>query len=214
LKTRLKLAAQTVAAIVVAPLTILHAIAYPTLGDSLFAACSQFLSLLPGKTGSYLRIGFYRFAMQRCSKDCFIGFGTLFSQRDTIIEVGVYIGPQCNIGACHIGRDTLVASGVHIMSGTEQHRFAMLDTPIRDQGGVLKPVSIGNDCWLGNGALIMADVGAQCVVGAGAVVSRALEPLTVAAGNPARPIRMRGARQMPGDHCAGPGVGSTTPRAD
>ena len=191
MKAVLKKIVQWIAATVVSPLTILHACAYPILGDTLFAACSQLLSILPGKTGSYLRIGFYRFAMKRCAADCFIGFGSLFSQRATEIGPGVYIGPQCNIGACQIGRDTLIASGVHIMSGAEQHRFAALDTPIRDQGGVFTPVSIGEDSWVGNGALVLADIGDQCVVGAGAVVTRALQPQSIAVGNPARPIRTR-----------------------
>jgi acetyltransferase-like isoleucine patch superfamily enzyme len=175
-----------------APLSLLCLATAPLTGDNLFTACSQLLSLLPGKTGSYLRIGFYRFTLRHCAPDCFIGFGTLFFQRNTIIESGVYIGPQCNIGACRIHRNCLIASGVHIMSGAEQHRFAALDTPIRDQGGRLKPVTIGEDCWIGNGTLIMADVEAQCVIGAGSVVTRPVPALTVAAGHPAKPIRQRG----------------------
>ncbi|EED33940.1 transferase hexapeptide repeat containing protein [gamma proteobacterium NOR5-3] len=156
-----------------------------------FVGCSQLLSLVPGKTGSYLRIAFFRFAMKKCHRDCFIGFGTLFSQRDTVICKGVYIGPQCNIGACRIGQHTLIASGVHIMSGTGQHRFDDLETPIRDQGGHFETVTIGEDCWLGNASLIMAHVGDKTVVGAGSVVNKPLDVYVIAAGNPARVLKTR-----------------------
>lgn len=159
--------------------------------EGFFIALSQALSLLPGKTGSYLRIAYYRVAMSRCAPSCFIGFGTLFSQRDTHIGSGVYIGPQCNIGACRIGNDTLIASGVHIMSGSEQHRFDDVDTPIRDQGGEYKPVTIGRDCWIGNGALILADIGDKAIIGAGSVVTKPIEAYAIAAGNPARVLRSR-----------------------
>ncbi|MEO1080742.1 MAG: acyltransferase [Pseudomonadota bacterium] len=179
------------AAIVVAPVTLLCLATAPWFGDDIFAACSQLLSLLPGKTGSYLRIGFYRFTLRYCAPDCFIGFGTVMSQRDTVIESGVYIGPQCNIGACRIGAHCLIASGVHVMSGAEQHRFVRLDTPIREQGGALNPVAIGEDCWIGNGSLVMADIEAQCVIGAGSVVTRPISERSIAVGNPARAIRER-----------------------
>lgn len=182
---------RVLAALVVAPVTLLCLATAPWFGDDIFAACSQMLSLLPGKTGSYLRIGFYRFTLRSCAQDCFIGFGTVMSQRDTVIGSGVYIGPQCNIGACRIGAHCLIASGVHVMSGTEQHRFVRLDTPIREQGGALNPVAIGEDCWIGNGSLVMADIEAQCVIGAGSVVTRPIPERSIAVGNPARAIRER-----------------------
>jgi acetyltransferase-like isoleucine patch superfamily enzyme len=191
-KQQLKATARALAALAVSPVTLLDLCTAPFAGDTVFTALSQLLSLLPGKTGSYLRVGFYRFAMRHCDPDCFIGFGTLFAQRDTMIGKGVYIGPQCNIGASRIGAHSLIASGVHIMSGTEQHYFARLDRPIREQGGVFTPVDIGEDCWIGNGVLVMADIGRGSVVGAGSVVTRDLGALSIAVGNPARVLRQRG----------------------
>jgi acetyltransferase-like isoleucine patch superfamily enzyme len=157
--------------------------------DSLFSTFSQFLCLIPGKFGSYLRAGFYRFTMKTCSADAVVSFLTLFSQRDTEISTGVYIGPQCNIGKCKIGQDTLLGSGVHIMSGKGQHKFSDLSKPIKDQGGVFSKVMIGSGSWLGNGSLIMANVGNHCVVAAGAVVIDDVADYSIVAGNPAKVIK-------------------------
>lgn len=151
------------------------------------------LSLLPGKTGSFLRTGFYRFTMKNCDPNVVIGFATLFSQRNTSIDKSVYIGPQCNIGSCHVGKNTLLGSGVHIMSGKGQHNFDELSTPIKDQGGTFNKVTIGKDCWVGNGALIMANIGNHCVIAAGSVVIDDIPDFAIAAGNPAKIIKMRNA---------------------
>ncbi len=159
--------------------------------DSLFAGFSQLLSLIPGKTGSYLRIGFFRSAMTLCSKNCVISFLVLFAQRDTEIESGVYIGPGCNIGSSKIGKNTLLGSSVHVMSGKDQHKFVDLDIPIKDQGGILQKITIGEDCWVGNGALILANVGKKCIVGSGSVVVNHIPDFSIVAGNPAKLIKSR-----------------------
>jgi acetyltransferase-like isoleucine patch superfamily enzyme len=159
--------------------------------DGLFAGYAQLMSLIPGKIGSYLRNSFYRLTMNQCDEGVVISFGTLFSQRDTDIGTGTYIGPQCNFGSCAVGKDCLIGSGVHILSGKRQHAIGDLDTPIREQGGELTKVKIGDDCWIGNGAIIMADVGSQCVIAAGAVVVDAVEDRTIVGGNPAQLIRRR-----------------------
>jgi len=159
--------------------------------DNVFWTISQFLSLLPGIIGNYTRKSFYRYSMSSCDKDCSILFGTIFSQSDTEIGKGVYIGPNCNIGRCRIEKYCTLGSNVHIMSGKHQHSFGDLETPIQEQGGTLKKVVIGEDTWIGNCALIMANVGKKCIIGAGAVVTRDLEDFSIAAGNPAKVLRKR-----------------------
>jgi len=159
--------------------------------DGLFATYSQAMSLLPGKVGSYLRNSFYRLTMTACDDGVVFSFGALFSQRDTEIGAGTYIGPQCNIGSCSVGKDCLIGSGVHILSGKRQHAIGDLDTPIREQGGKLTKVRIGHDCWIGNGAIVMSDVGDQCVIAAGAVVVEPVTDRVIVGGNPAIVIRER-----------------------
>lgn len=180
------------AVLAVSPILLIYFILKPFSGtDALLMGFGQFMSLFPGKVGSFLRIAFYRFTLEHCGEDSVIYFGTLFSQVGTSIGKGVYIGAQCNVGLCDIGDNVLFGSGVHIMSGKKQHGFADTDTRIQDQPGQYTKISIGEDSWIGNGALVMANVGAKCIVGAGSVVSDDVPDYSIVAGNPARIIKSR-----------------------
>lgn len=54
-----------------------------------------------------------------------------------------------------------------------------------------KEIAIGDDCWIGGGAVICPGVilGRRVVVGAGSVVTKSFPDDVVVAGNPARVIR-------------------------
>jgi virginiamycin A acetyltransferase len=109
----------------------------------------------------------------------------------------VYIGSYCLLGDVRIGRDTLIADHVCIPSGGGQHGLARLDVPVREQEGEFRTINIGLDCWIGSGAVILADVGDHCVVAAGSVVTKPVEDYQIAAGVPARPIGDRRVAQLP-----------------
>ena len=160
--------------------------------DGTFQAFSQLTSLVPGKVGIYIRAAFYRLACTDTSDDISIGFLTLLSHWDTTIREGVYIGPQCNIGKCTIGKNTLIGSGVHILSGSRQHNFEQTDLPIKQQGGHFEKVTIGEDCWIGNGSIVMVDMDSQTILAAGSVATKPIPGTCIAAGNPAKVIRSRG----------------------
>ena len=192
MRSRIKRVCHVFATLLMMPVLMFHYL-HCKVGErnACLAGVSQLLSLLPGTAGSYLRAAFYRHAMQHCSQDVVIGFGTLFSQADTRIGSGVYIGPQCNIGSSKIGADCLIGSGVHILSGRHQHNLDRLDVPVRDQGGVFTTIALGEDTWVGNGAIIMASVGKHCVVAAGAVVTHPVNDYEIVSGNPAVVVRRR-----------------------
>lgn len=155
-------------------------------GDDVFCAIGQFLALFPGKTGSYIRVAYYRNVLPCCSGKGYIGFGTFFSHTDTRIEDGFYIGAYCIIGMARIGRDCTIGSHVSVLSGKNQHGFSQIDVPIQKQPGRFEPVHIGENCWIGERSVIMADLGRQCVVGAGSVVAKSFGEHSIVGGNPAR----------------------------
>ncbi len=159
--------------------------------DKTFQCYSQFFSLIPGLAGEYLRREFYRLTLKECSKDCCISFGTIFSTPDVVIGRRVYIGAYCLIGHSRIGDDALLASRVSILSGLHQHGMKYIHKPIRDQERKFEVVSVGEDCWLGEGAIIGAHVGAHSVIAAGSVVFEEVEPFSIMKGNPAALVRYR-----------------------
>ncbi|MFC3094610.1 acyltransferase [Alteromonas sediminis] len=179
-------------AILIFPITLLFfGISLFFAKDEVLSSFSQGLSLIPGKVGCFLRAGFYRFTLTHCHPNARISFLVLLSQHDTELHEGCYVGPQCNIGRCSIGKNTLLGSGVHIMSGKKQHNFSDSSKPIKEQGGVFEKVSIGENCWLGNGSLIMANIGDNSIVAAGSVVIEDVPPMSIVAGNPAKVVKTR-----------------------
>lgn len=60
------------------------------------------------------------------------------------------------------------------------------------------PTVIGNDVWIGHGAMILSGVvvGDGACIGAGAVVAKSVPPYAVVAGNPARVKRLRFSSQQ------------------
>lgn len=153
------------------PFMIVYSLLFPLAGRrKAFASVMQTVSLFPGISGEWLRRGTMQWITGNRLTNCCISFGTLFSDPDIRIGNGVYIGSRCDIGRADIGEDTIIGSQVHITSGMRQHRFERSDIPIRDQGGRFERVCIGRDVWIGNGAIVCADVGDGCIIGAGSIV--------------------------------------------
>ncbi len=165
--------------------------------DAAFAGWPQLFSLLPGLTGEYLRHAFYEAAAGRCDEDACISFGTIASHQGICIGRSAFIGSYCSLGNVTIEQDVLIASHVSVMNGCRQHGTSRLDIPIREQPGKFLPVTIGEGSWIGERATIAADVGRQCIVGAGSLVLQPLPDYAVAVGSPARIIGDR--RQMTTD---------------
>ena len=187
------------ATISVAPSLLSYAIKSAMFGrDRALHGSSQALSLVPGIAGQYLRRAFYCRVLDECHASVTIEFGTLFSQAGARLGEQVYVGPHCHLGLVHLERDVLIAAGVHVPSGPETHGISSLDRPIREQPGNLRMVRIGAGSWIWSGAVVMADVGRDSVVAAGAVVTEALPDRIIAAGVPARVVRQRGAGDRAG----------------
>jgi acetyltransferase-like isoleucine patch superfamily enzyme len=96
--------------------------------------------------------------------------------------------------------DVLLGSHVSAMNGSARHGIDRLDVPIREQPGAWLRVTIGRDSWVGDRAIIMADVGKQCVIGAGSAVTRPLPDYAIAVGSPAKVVRFR--KRQPARACS------------
>lgn len=191
-KETAKALAEGVALLVVLPALAMYFASRPLLGDQAFAGWSQTLSLFPGTVGAYLRRAFYRRTVSRCEPGCHVSFGTTFSHPGVELGRNVYVGNYCSLGDVALGDDVLIASHVSIINGGRQHGIDRLGLPVREQPGAWPRVTIGRDSWIGERAVVMADIGAHCVIGAGAVVTRPIPDFAVAAGCPAKIIRYRG----------------------
>jgi len=86
----------------------------------------------------------------------------------------------------HIGSNTMFGPNVQIYTATHP-----TDAAERRKGPEFaKPISIGEDCWIGGSVIISPGVtiGDRCIVGAGAVVTKDVPSDTIVVGNPARPV--------------------------
>src|SRR5581483_10705685 len=80
----------------------------------------------------------------------------------------------------------------HMTYRRQQYGFGADDDAFFDWRRADK-VTVGHDVWIGHGAILLPGVmvGTGAVIGAQAVVTKAVAPYTIAAGVPARPLRMR-----------------------
>jgi virginiamycin A acetyltransferase len=160
---------------------------------NLFASCSEFLSLFPGRLGIFLRRSFYRMTLDECADDVHVGFQTTLAHPQMVIGRDVYVGNRCSLGMCRLDDGVTIGSNVDILSGRRQHGFDDPTQPVSKQGGSFTAVHIGRNAWIGNSAVIMADLGEGTVIGAGSVVVKAVPTGAVVVGNPARVVRTRAA---------------------
>ena len=177
-----KRTAQAIALILTAPLGAACAFGrWPPV----YTICAHTVALVPGQIGNLLRGAFYKLALRQASIDTNIGFGSYFVYPDASVGPGVSVGAYCVIGRASIGRGTQIASHVGIPGGRHQHS--------RDEAGRLGGTAhgqtiIGEHCWVGESAVVMANVGPGTTIGAGAIVVHDIPAGVTAVGNPARVV--------------------------
>ena len=143
------------------------------------------LQLQAGRNG---QIRFGRFA--------WIGHGSKIRCHEGIVEIGAktVIGQECTISAYQrvsIGQQCVIADRAMFIDF--DHNVADPELPIRKQGIYKRDVVVGSNVWIGYGAQILrgVSIGDNAIIGAGSVVTRDIPANAVAAGAPARVIRMR-----------------------
>lgn len=157
--------------------------------EMVYNTCAQFVALLPGMPGAFLRRAFYSLTLQECSDHCHIGFGTIVSHRTAIIKDHVYIGSYALIGAAQLLEHSLIGSRVSILSGRALHILEEDGTWSAYSPDRLEQVTVGKNVWIGEGAIIVANIGEGCMIGAGSVVTTDTKPQVVMSGNPARFVK-------------------------
>lgn len=178
--------------------------------DMVFRTASELLSLIPYVFGVVVRAEFYRFALTHCGRNVVIELGAVFIYRDVSIGDHVTINRYCVIHHCDIGSYALVGEHSVLLSGSRQHNIDRTDIPMALQRGRKKRIAIGDDSWIGVHAVVMEDVGRGAIVGAGAIVTKPVPEFMIVTGNPARPLRRRGAPGVAPDQPATPSANSVT----
>lgn len=102
----------------------------------------------------------------------------------TQVDIGEFVVLRA-AGGLTIGNRVLIAAGAIIT--TSGHPIALPRYGVNE----LAPITIGDDVWIGAGALILpgVTVGHGSIIAAGAVVSKNVPPLSIVAGVPARVIK-------------------------
>jgi maltose O-acetyltransferase len=92
-----------------------------------------------------------------------------------------------DVAAVTIGEDCQI--GPHVQLLTPTHPLE--PEPRRDKLEAARPITVGDNVWIGGGAIVLPGVtiGDNSVIGAGAVVTKDVPANVVAVGNPARPVR-------------------------
>jgi acetyltransferase-like isoleucine patch superfamily enzyme len=131
-----------------------------------------------------------------CTMNAISSFVSTSVGRNPVLEIGnkTYMGHRVSISVgsrVTIGSHVLIADNVFIADNPGHP----LDAAKRRVQGVepdqIRPVTIGDDVWIGHGCKIMPGVtiGEGSVVGAGSIVTRDVPPYTLVAGIPAKPVR-------------------------
>jgi acetyltransferase-like isoleucine patch superfamily enzyme len=95
------------------------------------------------------------------------------------------------VGNVTVGNAVRIASSVQIFGFN--HGFSRVDRFIKDQAITSDGIIIGDGCWIGAGAKIVDGVklGSNCIVAAGAVVTKSFDAFSIVGGSPARLIKSR-----------------------
>ncbi|KDQ65977.1 sugar O-acetyltransferase [Streptomyces sp. NTK 937] len=92
-----------------------------------------------------------------------------------------------DVAAITVGEDCQIGPNVQLLTPTHP----LEPQPRRDKLEAARPITLGDNVWLGGGVIVCPGVtiGDNSVIGAGSVVPRDVPANVVAVGNPARPIR-------------------------
>jgi len=166
-------------------------------GDGFWLETAQIFRFCVSKRRPAVKFGRFCSVYSGCSfavkgnGRCIIGDYTLLNGALIMCEEEITIGSHCLI-SWNVG---IADSDFHPLDPAKRKRDAMALNPLlgsRSRPRIpTEPVHIGNNVWIGMGAIILkgVSIGTNSVVGAGAVVSRSVPANVVVAGNPAKIVK-------------------------
>lgn len=127
----------------------------------------------------------------------YVGHNTIlkgYHKNEMTIGDDTWIGQMCflhSAGGIEIGRAVGIGPCVKVL--TSVHKEGDPTKPVLVNQLEFGKVRVGDGCDIGMGALILPgiDIGEGAIVGAGAVVTKDVEPYAVVVGNPAKHLRDR-----------------------
>lgn len=130
----------------------------------------------------------------RIEEECSFCFNPIDSHTpEIIIGNGSLIGKRNDFGCSQsIIIEDFVITAPYVHYTDRNHCFEDIETPIMKQPTTVKgPIRIGAGTWIGFGAQIMSGViiGRQCVIAAGAIVTKDVPDYSIVGGNPAKIIK-------------------------
>ncbi|MED0654831.1 CatB-related O-acetyltransferase [Anoxybacillus geothermalis] len=162
-----------------------------------------------------LRVIYLKYKYRWATIDSFYVDRTLKISKGARINKGVIIGKNVTIGEyTYINNNSVIFNtkigkfcsiSYNCMIGLPDHPIKHISTSpfIYSENNILQiPRSfeesknqtiIGNDVWIGAGAIVMSGVsiGDGAIIGAGSIVTKDVPPYAIAVGNPAKVIKMR-----------------------
>ena len=137
---------------------------------------------------------FFKYKFVKVGKDFYCGRNLYIKPNTVSVGNSVYFGNYCHLSAGEILIDdyVMLASYVSIVGGDHIYNRSG-KTMINSKRGEQKTVVIEKDVWVGHGAIIMHGVTLHegCIVSAGSIVLKDVQPYSIVAGNPAKKIKNR-----------------------
>lgn len=161
--------------------------------ERVFSGCKECLACIPTIIGEIMRKGFYCGTCEDISSDSCFMFGSMIAHRETSVGKGSVVGAGSILGKTKIGANVLIAARVSVLSGRYQHgrpKDRCKDS-IHGPEGEFKSISIGSNSWIGEGAIVMADIAENCTIAANAVVFNPTIANGTYIGNPARKVNLK-----------------------
>jgi acetyltransferase-like isoleucine patch superfamily enzyme len=149
----------------------------------------------------FIRYVIFKILLKKTGRHFFVDYGSYLRNMNKIsFGNGVFINRRCSFfGSYHVaGAEIILGNNVIVGpyvtfwgAGHDYHSLTLPD--------IAKTITVGNNVWIGGGAVILPGVtiGEGAVIGASSVVTKDVEPYTVVAGNPAKTINKRNLSSHP-----------------